>query len=254
MTAPATASTAGHGTLAAVPGHGRRDGAWRAAGQWQTAPEASRRPSRAAVGAGPAAVAATWASDVAVAVAAAARAAGVRSDRARGGAHGILAVDLGAQPGEAVAHGVHAVHRVGEVGLELEDGGAAGSCPHHRARDDDRRLSTLYSSACSGASSGACAGQPLLVVGLAARVALTSTALAVAQDGEGDLVAGALLTDVADEGVGRVDRSPLTATMTSPTFRPALEAGVSSPTEVTSAPARVAEPSLALPSCGVTPR
>ncbi len=48
-------------------------------------------------------------------------------------AHGILAFELGPQAGQAVAHGVHAVHGVGEVGLELEDGGAVAHAPHHRA-------------------------------------------------------------------------------------------------------------------------
>ena len=41
---------------------------------------------------------------------------------------------LGAQPGQAVAHGVQAVHGVGEVGLELVDGGAVahGATIHHQ--------------------------------------------------------------------------------------------------------------------------
>ena len=48
--------------------------------------------------------------------------------------------------------------------------------------------------------------------------------------------------------------SPLTAVITSPTFRPAFDAGVLSPTEVSLAPAREADPSVADPSSGVTPR
>ncbi len=49
-------------------------------------------------------------------------------------------------------------------------------------------------------------------------------------------------------------RSPLTAMMTSSTFRPAFSAGVPGETVLSLAPARVALPSEAVPSTGATPR
>ena len=124
---------------------------------------------------------------------------------ARGEAHGILAVDLGAQAGQAVAHGVHAVHGVGEVGLELEDGGAVAHAP---TIGPGRQQAPEHadSSACSGACRRG-AGSAVGAGGLGRQGGLDLDALAVAQDGEGDLVAGALLADVADEGVGRLDRA-----------------------------------------------
>ena len=55
--------------------------------------------------------------------------------------HDGLAVDVGAEPRKAVADGIQAVHGVGEVGLELVDGGAMAHVAtiHHQTT---RRLST----------------------------------------------------------------------------------------------------------------
>src|SRR6476646_1958837 len=81
----------------------------------------------------------------------------------------------------------------------------AARCVMHPPSGPDarRRLSTLTHIACSGASWGA--GGSAVGARLGGQGGLDLQALAVAQDGQGDVVAGVLLADVTDEGVGRLD-------------------------------------------------
>ena len=215
---------AGHGALAAVPGDLRRAGCGgrRGRGRGRRGRPRAARPVRRSAAARAPRVRASGR----MPGAAAEPPRGARRDRRRpSGDAGTASSRSSSVRSRArpLPDGVHAVHRVGEVGLELAGRRRGGSCPQPRGADGDRRLSTLTHLPCPGASSGGAAGgQPLVLVGLAARVALTSMLLpsrrTVRVTWSPVLCSRTWPTrDSADS-----TRSPLTATMTSPTLQPGL--------------------------------
>lgn len=105
----------------------------------------------------------------------------------------LLALEPAAQAGQAVADGVHAGHRLGELCFELLDLGA-GAHGHSLVHQRQARLSTPTHS-----------GQGEVVVGLAARVVLTSIVLPSRRTVRVTSSPAAALADVGDEGQGRLD-------------------------------------------------